>query len=507
MKSSAESSNAKKTVSPSRRGSVPALPSPTAAAAASTATVEDARQQRSNRPVKARVSGTSRSSLSAETPSTSPRVEAAAGTAPPPTQRSSRCSAPAKPPSHKKHSKPPSDANANSNDNNINVDSLCSSMGTEKTVQRSVPPSLPQHRATTSRDATLGGSEESEASIVESSRSYLTRLSLEDAVVALERLRFLMMSHTAAVTGSQLESCRAAEVLPPQQAHVDPFKLSKRPLEDIAEELCSQLRRLTSAYAVASAADRCLLGVSDSRQSLVANPRACKKPLGSVDAPLPPSTNAAGVDVEVDNTGDLLGSFGPMVSTQHLMTTTGSNTDSANFLDSRLSFETDDSWGVIDLHKPNPGPRIAYPQREDSENGQEFGSTVYKYPNGTVVSYPMSTFGELVSTESGQGTTYRSRGATLLNSERHFLVSDGTQTDDTLEPTKKEKELQAYLRALEGRLTEKQRLEAMRESRGAKKSGISATLSRLAQSAEKTKQDTENQSTTHAHALNKSSHH
>lgn len=358
---------------------------------------------------------------------------------------------------------------------------------------------------------------------MESTRTYLTRLSLEDAVVALERLRFLMMSHTAAVTGNQGDgTASAAEVLappPPQQMHVDPFKLSKRPLEVIAEELCSQLRRLTTAYAVASAADRCLLGVSDARrptQPFLTSPTGQEKLAGA--SPLGGMCGDA-VDDDEDgmnmnannnnnnNNGDLLGTFGPMVSTQHMMTTIRSNSEGGNFLDSRMSVETDDSWGVIDLHKPNPGPRIAYPQREDSETGQDFNSTVYKYPNGMVVSYPLSTFGELVSTESGQGTTNRSRGATLLGTERRVTVSDGTQTDDTLEPTKKEKDLQAYVKALEARLTEKQRLEAMRESRGAKKSGISETLSRLARSVEQPKPEAEKPTTTATHAHDKQSHH
>jgi hypothetical protein len=453
--------------------------------------VDDAPQLCSNRPVKTTGSNSSARWESVETPTTNALTEGTvpATVTPPNNPPFSLSAAPAKSPSRKARTTPSNDTNTSNPigyGNVLNIGSSCSSMATEKTEktgQRNAPPSLPQHRASTSRDATLGGSEESEVGIVESSRSYLTRLSLEDAVVALERLRFLMMSHTAAVTGSQLDTNQTAVVLPPQQMHVDPFKLSKRPLEDIAEELCSQLRRLTTAYAVASAADRCLLGVPDSRrptQPFISSPTAARDPLDSA-----PLTSSAEGKKDVDNSstngnnGDLLGTFGPMVSTRCAMMNFRSNSD-GNFLDSRMSGETDDSWGVIDLHKPNPGPRIAYPPREDSDAGVDFGSTVYKYPNGMVVSYPISTFGDLVSTESGQGTVGRSRGATLLGSERHITVSDGTQTDDTLEPTKKEKELQAYVKALEARLTEKQRLEAMRESRGAKKSGISETLSKLA---------------------------
>lgn len=480
----------KSAVSSGHRNSAPAVVAPASQA-------EEPPRLRSNRPVKSTGGGgTSFTVISdpievaaAAPPAPAPvatdaasRRELASTPSSPGNLPGRKTSVPAKPPSRKSH--PPaasSNTEANSGSHNApNLFSSSSSMATEKTGQRSAPPSLPLHRPTNSHDAAVNGSEESDGGIVESSRSYLTRLSLEDAVVALERLRFLMMSHTAAVTGSQAEQRAAAEALPsPQQMHVDPFKLSKRPLEDIAEELCSQLRRLTSAYAVASAADRCLLGVKDPRRPTAPfadNPMA----------PLPALPDVGVKDVAEGNEGELLGTFGPMVSTLHMMRTIDVPSDGANLLDTHLSAETEDSWEAIDLHKPNPGPRIAYPQRGDSETGQDFGSTVYKYPNGTVVSYPVSTFGELVSTESGQGTTFRSRGANTIDVERRVMVSDGTQTDDSLEPTKKEKDLQAYVKALESYLTEKQRLQAMRESRGAKKSSISESLSKLARSVDNT---------------------
>ncbi|KPA82267.1 hypothetical protein ABB37_03375 [Leptomonas pyrrhocoris] len=481
--SAAKATN-KANASPSRKGS--------ATAAVLIPTMEAAPRLNSHRPVKASDKAGSARLEGVEVFSTRPR--AVVPQAIPPAIRSS---APAKLPSRKARSTPPLDA-AGNNLSNRNIGSSSSSMATERAGQRSEPPALPLHRATTSHDISPSDSEESEAGIVESSRSYLTRLSLEDAVVALERLRFLMMSHTAAVTGSQADKAESAAVQPPQQTHVDPFKLSKRPLEDIAEELCSQLRRLTTAYAVASAADRCLLGVSDGRppsQPSISIPSAQEKLLAA------PSFDAAAGGVQ------LLGTFGPMVSTQQLMTTVRSNAGDGNFLDSPNSVGSDGSCGAIDLHKPNPGPRIAYPPRECSEGALDFGSTVYKYPNGTVVTFPISTFGELVSTESGQGTTLRSRGNTFMSTERRITVSDGTQTDDSLGPMKKEKELQAYVKALEARLTEKQRLEAMRESRGTKKSGNEDTLSRLIHSVGNAKAQTAKQSSTSAHAHGKASNH
>lgn len=364
-------------------------------------------------------------------------------------------------------------------------------------VFSTTPPGLPSHPAL---DGVIGGGcNEREEGIVESTRSYLARLSLEDAAVALARLQQLMMRHTAAVTASR-EGGTTAIALPPspRQAHVDPFKLSTRPLEDIAEELCTQLCQLGNTYEATSAAERSLLGLD----------RKCSPSdavLGVVN-PLVYTNDAVaplGGAIHGGLNSDMMGTFGPMIST---MQTVSAAPDAE--AEMRHSGNTDESWGVIDLNKANPGPCLAV---------LPVPSTQCTYPDGTTVSFPRSTFGDLVSTGSGPATSRSANAsASLANVPgRHSVCSVSTQTDlaghlistsgaapplapmnipalNRKEPavrssaaaasTMDQEVLRSYLKALESRLTEKQRLEALREARGAKRNSISGTLLKLAAS-------------------------
>ncbi|KAK7200754.1 hypothetical protein NESM_000133600 [Novymonas esmeraldas] len=381
-----------------------------------------------------------------------------------------------------------------------------------------VPPALPSHPPVSGGYTSGNYGGEREEGIVESTRSYLARLSLEDAVVALERLQFLMMAHTAAVTTRSGSASDGASPPPPVRAcpsavHVDPFKLSKRPLEDIAEELCTQLRELSSTYEVASAAERWLMGVGPSRSEGVPDVR--QLPAGDGDAAAAPLSR-----VEPGLNEDMMGTFGPMISTQ-LIATVRSDAE----VETNHSGDTGDSWGAIDLNKANPGPSIAYkpqrpslpplhPPQQRCNGGAATGaaaSVSFTYPDGTTVCFPTSTFGELVSTQSGLGTTQASPLlATGTGTSLHFpTVSASTQTepvprtgatgappvvsvnvpvlskrgpstcDGSTAATGMDSELlHSYLTALESRLSEKQRLEALEEARGnaARKLAVSYPL-------------------------------
>ncbi|CAD2214996.1 hypothetical protein AGDE_12664 [Angomonas deanei] len=290
---------------------------------------------------------------------------------------------------------------------------------------------------------------DAEEDIVDSSRSFLTRLSLEEAVAVLHRLQELMMRHIATVTDS-------ANNLPPREAlpsipEIDPFKLSKRPLEEIAEELSKQLQELVDAYEASSAADRSLMGFRDRK-------------------PTEPFVGGS----EINTT------FGPLVDTQ-----SGQKTHDATFgpmFNTKVIGTTD---GGAEEEKRATG------QEGQSSVFGEMYSTQYTYPNGTVISFPKSTFGEMVDTKSAASVCIPrvsiSRDRKAIGTQTDPLdipAADPASTTTTQSKTGAPMDralLDRYLKALEGRLSQKEQLDALREAkRDLRKDAGAESLNHLA---------------------------
>lgn len=327
----------------------------------------------------------------------------------------------------------------------------------------------------------------------------------------------------------------------PAMIRIDANSLSKRPLHEIADDLATQLEELGVAYQASSRAERQLLGVPATPGAGAAIPgrglsvkqlRAvgggqdvpsnCPAAIRRQVTPPPAFARRSAYPAAVDSA--LLGgdTFGSMTSTQLL----GSGGDLD--LIPGAGDQHHNEW-MIDVGRANPGPRLV--GNNTNRNNQ------FTYPDGTTVNFPISTFGELVHTEFldtdraggwaevvapprifGQVLNNNNTPATDSNdvsahvdpnAAPHPPIIGASSQPPARPPTRTSSNpmplydrgaspspvgngmraelMQSYITALEERLSEKQRLEAMRDARrGDKKSregsvSVASSLSHLAQ--------------------------
>lgn len=266
--------------------------------------------------------------------------------------------------------------------------------------------------------------------IVASSRLALARMSFENCVLAAAHLQDLMMAHAAAVTSAQQGGGGGVhQVAVAPRTLIDQGPLNTRPLHEIADELASQLQQLAEAYSNSSRAERHLMGVPTVESG--ADPTECEGAMMRRRMQAPRDGGAAVGDrssvPQVFYPADRAGSglvnhnaprvmvreigispgetFGPMTNTQLVSSADPLNwNENANPLSAEENYLAADAsrgyaygdvdggslsrssnW-MIDVGQANPGPRLAAQRNR------------FVYPDGTCVSFPVSTFGELVDT-------------------------------------------------------------------------------------------------------------